>query len=186
MAAKNLQDVLDAAPQHGRAASQLADRRLRVSGRARRVLQLAPRAARLARDRGAVRPVAPHGEPVHARPRRDQADLRHRDQQRRELPASTRPSSTCRRRPQGTSSATASCSTWPRTSTSSSAARRRRTGCSSTPRPAATTSRSSKDDRSPIASDGAGGHARLLALPDPGPERLAGHREASTAARSSS
>ena len=38
----------------------------------------------------------------------------------------------------------------------------------------------------PHAPDGRAGHPRVLALPDPGPERLAGHRGRSTAARSSS
>ena len=63
---------------------------------------------------------------------------------------STWPSSTCRRRRRATSSATASSSTSPRTSSCSSAARPRRTGWSSRPRRAATTSRSEKDDRSPM------------------------------------
>ena len=67
----------------GRAAAQLAGRRVRLSRRRRRVHELAPRAARLARDGGAVRPVAPHGQPLHQGPRRAEADLRHRDQQRR-------------------------------------------------------------------------------------------------------
>ena len=47
--------------EHGRDAAQLADRRLCLSGGAERVHQLARRAAGLARDGGALRPVAPHG-----------------------------------------------------------------------------------------------------------------------------
>ena len=58
MSAKNLQELLDQAGQHRRAAPQLAARRLHLPGRAGRVHQLAPRGDRLARDGGAVRPDA--------------------------------------------------------------------------------------------------------------------------------
>ena len=61
MARKNLEQLLAETAEHGRHAAQLADRRLCLSGGAERVHQLARRAAGLARDRGAVRPVAPHG-----------------------------------------------------------------------------------------------------------------------------
>ena len=55
---------------------------------------------------------------------------------------------------------------------------RRRTGCCSTARPAATEPR--HRDRPPLAlaSDGQAGHPPLLPLPDPGAERVGGHREA--------
>ena len=81
-------------------------------------------------------------------------------QQRRELPGQHGQAVRAHAPPRATSSATASCSTSPRTSTSTSAARRRRTGCSSTARPAATTSRSSDDRRSPVAAVRPGRDAR--------------------------
>ena len=56
---------------------------------------------------------------------------------------SARPSSSRRAAPTATSSATSSCSTWPRTPTSWSAARRCSTGSGFTPKPAITTSGSS-------------------------------------------
>ena len=74
---KNLEEVLRAAGNPVDAA-QLADRRLRLSGGAERILQLARRAARLAEKRGAVRPVAPHGRAVRRGPRRAEALLQPR------------------------------------------------------------------------------------------------------------
>ena len=120
-------------------------------------------------------------------PGRDQADLRHRDQLASPTSRSTRPSSTCRRRQPATSSATASCSTTPRTSTSTSAAR-----------PAANwlqfhaeTGGYERRDRQrrPLAARARMGKPvtrQLLPLPDPGPERVAGASRSSTAARSRS
>src|SRR5262249_34242911 len=55
--------------------AQLADRRLRLSGRRSRVHELARRTARMGRDVRPFRPVPPHGEPVRARARRPQAAL---------------------------------------------------------------------------------------------------------------
>ena len=66
-----------------------------------RVHELAPRAAGLARDRGALRPVAPHGEPLPPRSRRAEADLGHRASTASRTSRWTWPSSTCRRRPAG-------------------------------------------------------------------------------------
>ena len=110
MAPSNLQEVLDAVPAVELLA-QLPDRRLHLSGRRRRVHQLAPRAAGVARDGRAVRPVAPHGEPLLRRARRAEADLATRRSTASRTSRSTWPSSTSRPRRPGTSSATASSST---------------------------------------------------------------------------
>ena len=64
----------------GQDAAQFADRRLRLPGGRARIFQLARRAARLGGDLRAVRPVAPHGQPVRARQGRAQAPLAPRDQ----------------------------------------------------------------------------------------------------------
>ena len=101
------------------------------------------------RHRGAVRPVAPHGQPLHRGPGRAQAALRHGDQRVGELPGRTRPSSTSRRRRTATSSATASSSTSPRKSSSTSAARPPPTGCSSTAETGGYDVEIVNDDRSP-------------------------------------
>ena len=58
---------------------------VRVSGRASRVHELAGRAAVLARDVRAVRPVAPHDGPVRRGSRRAQAALRPGRQQLQEF-----------------------------------------------------------------------------------------------------
>ena len=55
-APRNLQEILDAVPDR-RAPAQFTGRRVRLSGRRRRVHELAPRAARVARDGRAVRPA---------------------------------------------------------------------------------------------------------------------------------
>ena len=77
MTQSNLQELLDAA---GNTVELLRNSQIGAYVYPvvpRRVHQLAPRAVRLARDRGAVRPVAPHGQPLHPRPGRAQAALRH-------------------------------------------------------------------------------------------------------------
>ena len=66
MAPKNLQEVIDAAAKPRRASAQLADRLLHLSGRPRGLPELDQRAEGLARHRGPLRPVAPHGQPVPA------------------------------------------------------------------------------------------------------------------------
>ena len=55
--------------QPGRAGAQLADRPVRLPEGRRRVHELARRAGRVARDRRALRPVAPHDRPLHRRAR---------------------------------------------------------------------------------------------------------------------
>src|SRR5580704_19661620 len=55
--------------------AQFTDRSIRVSGRAGRVLELARRTARLARNRGSLRPVPSHGECVCGGSRRAQIVL---------------------------------------------------------------------------------------------------------------
>ena len=179
MAPKNLQEVIDAGGKPRRAAAQLADRLLHLSGRPRRLPELDQGAEGLARHRRALRPVAPHGQPVPEGLGRDPADLRHGDQLDRGVPgrqgqavrAHHRGGPRHRRRhpvPRGA-----------RTSTSTSAARPPRTGCCTTARPAATrTSTSRSTAARPSRPYGHAGHPPLLPLPDPGPERLAGHREA--------
>ena len=147
---QDLEDVLKAAGNPVDDAAQFADRRLCLPGRAARVLELARRAARLAQDRGAVRPVAPHGRPVHRRARTRSSCCSHLgDQQLRELPGRPRQAVRAvqlrrprdrRRHPVPPRRRTSSCS---------SAARRRPTGSSSTPRPAATTSRSRRTTARP-------------------------------------
>ena len=67
-------------PQPRRAAAQLADRLVHLSGRPRRLPELDQGAEGLARHRRALRPVAPHGQPVHQGLGCDPADLRHGDQ----------------------------------------------------------------------------------------------------------
>ena len=58
--------------------------------------------ARLGQHLRAVRPVAPHGEPVRARAGRAQAALPPRDQLLQDVSPSTRPSSSRRSRPMAT------------------------------------------------------------------------------------
>ena len=58
---RNLQEIVDR-DEPRRAAAQLADRRVRLPRRRRRVHELAAGAARLARDGRALRPDAPHGQ----------------------------------------------------------------------------------------------------------------------------
>ncbi len=77
----------------GRPGPELADRPVRLPEGAERVLELAGRAARLARDLLPLRPVAPHDRPVRQGPRRAEAALRPRRQQLRELRRRTRRSS---------------------------------------------------------------------------------------------
>ena len=162
--------------QHRRAAAQLADRRLRLPGRALRVQQLAPRAARLARDRRPVRPVAPHGQPLPARPRGAQADLRDGDQQRGGLPGR-----------QG-QAVRAHLAVRPRDRRRDPVPPRR--GGVRVGRPGARRElallpsgerwlrRRGREGRPlAVAPLRQAGDPQVLALPDPGPERLAGHRE---------
>ena len=86
MAPKNLQEAHRRGRKPRRAAAQLADRLVHLPGRPRRLPELDQGAEGLARHRRPLRPVAPHGQPVPARLRRDQADLRHGDQLDRDLP----------------------------------------------------------------------------------------------------
>ena len=119
----------------------------------------------------------PHGQPVHPRTGRAQADLA--------TPASTAwptsrwtwPSSSSRSRRPATSSATASSSASPRRSSSTSVVRPAPTGCSSRARPGL---RRRDPQRPPVAVAAVrqARHPRPVALPDPGPQRLADHREA--------
>src|SRR4029077_5814655 len=71
-------------------AAQFADRRLRLSRRALRILELARRAARLAGNRGSLRPVSPHSECVCRWSRRVADALRPGDQQLRKVPRESR------------------------------------------------------------------------------------------------
>ena len=78
--AANLEQILQNTPDIVGQAAQFADRRLRLSGGRPRVLELAFRAVGLAAFGGAVRPVAPHGRPLHQGPGRAEAALGHDDQ----------------------------------------------------------------------------------------------------------
>mgnify|MGYP003693710535 CR=1 FL=1 len=69
MSHQSLEEKLQAAGGAGRDGPQLADRAVRLPGGAGRVLELAGRAGRLARDVRALRPVAPHDRPLRSRAR---------------------------------------------------------------------------------------------------------------------
>ena len=73
----------------GRAPAQLPARRVHLPGRAGRVHELAARAERVARDRGPLRPVAPHGQPLLLGPDALKLLSDTGDQQLRELPVNT-------------------------------------------------------------------------------------------------
>ena len=114
---------------------QLADRAVRLSGGAGRVLELAGRAGGLARDVRALRPVAPHDRPPDRRARTRSSSSPTSASTRSRTSRRTRRSSSSPATTTGTSSATRSSSTWRRTGSGSSGARPRTTGCSTTPRP---------------------------------------------------
>ena len=177
MTPRNLQEILDA-DTRGRTSAQLADRRLCLSGGRRRVHELARRAARVAGDGGAVRPVAPHGRPLLRRPRRAEADLGHRDQQLRQLPRrhgqAVRADHARRQRDRRRHPLPPR----PRTSSSSSAARPAANWLQFHAETGGYDVEIEKDDRSPSRPKGKPVKRKVLALPDPGPERVAGHREA--------
>ena len=161
----------------GRAAAQFAARNVHLPGRSGGVHQLAPRAEVLARDRRPVRPVAPHGQLLHVGPRRAEAALRHRHQQLRELPAEHREAVRAhrlqrrgdRRRhpvPRGRG----------RVRLRRPRARRE---LAAVPRRDRRLRRRDPLRRPfALAPVRRGGEPRVLPLPDPGPERLADHREA--------
>jgi hypothetical protein len=85
MSQQNLESVLKAAGQSGPDAPQFAIGAYVYPVVPRRVPQLDGRAARLARERRAVRPVAPHGRADREGPGCAEADLVHHDQQLQQL-----------------------------------------------------------------------------------------------------
>ena len=143
-----------------------------------RVHQLARRAARLARDGGAVRPVAPHGGTDRQGPGRAQADVASAPSTASRTSRRTRPSSWCRAATTATSSATASCST----STEDELLFVGRAPTVNWLQFHAETGGFKVDmhPRRPLAVASArqGGHAPALPLPGPGPERRQDPREA--------
>ena len=179
MAPKNLQEVIDAAAKPRRAPAQLADRLVHLPGRPRGLPELDQGAEGLARHRRALRPVAPHGQPVPQGLRRDQADLRHRDQLDRAVPgrqgqavrADHRRRARHRRRhpvPRGGGRVRLR---RPRARVELAAVPRR-------DRRLLRTSTSRSTVARPRARTATRSRRQLLPLPDPGPERVAGHREA--------
>ncbi len=162
----------------GQDAAQFADRRLRLPGGRARILQLARRAARLGRDLRAVRPVAPHGEPVRARQGRAQAAVAPRDQLVQEFLRRSgqavralhlRRLRDRRRHPVLSGRERARVM---------SAAIRPPTGSNSTPRPAATTSQTEYDDRSPSRPMGKPVTRKFYRYQIQGPNAAGRHQEA--------
>ncbi len=157
--------------------AELTDRRLRLSGRCARIPQLARRAGRLAQVRRPFRPVAPHGRSLYQRQGLREAAGRHDDQHLQEFRGESRqaicpdhPLWPCDRRRHH----------FPFGGRGMRLCRpRARRELADVPRRDRRLRRRGDQGRPlAVAPDGQAGEAHLLALPDPGPERLADHREA--------
>ncbi len=133
--------------------------------------------ARMAQELRAVRSVAPHGGHLHQGSRRDQAGVRSRDQQLRELPRQPRQAvhSVQLQRPRDRRRHSV-----PPREEQPRVRRPRAVGeLDSVPRRDGQVQRQDQEGR-PLARqpEGQGRQSHLVPLPDPGAERLEGHREA--------